>query len=199
MAHEWYAEYLAALGRHEEAIAEIRKAQQLDPLAVPVTRAVGWVLYFARRYDQAIDELRKALAMDPGFMGARMVLWWVYVAKGDAQAAIADLRTEIGKPGLKTIKKLMLAFACAAAGNREEASGLLWEIEPKLAEEDNRLAFLSALTFTALDDKDRAFAQLERAFAQREPGLLFLNVTPGLDPLRSDPRFGAMKERLGIG
>jgi serine/threonine protein kinase/tetratricopeptide (TPR) repeat protein len=199
MAHEWYAEYLAALGRHDEAIAEIRKAQQLDPLAVPVTRAVGWVLYFARRYDQAIDELKKALAMDPGFMGARMVLWWVYVAKGDPQAAIADLRNEIGKPGLKTIKKLMLAFACAAAGDREEASGLLWEIEPKLAEEDNRLAFLSALTFTALDDKDRAFAQLERAFAQREPALLFLNVTPGLDSLRSDPRFASMKERLGIG
>jgi len=190
---------LAALGRHDEAVVEIRRAQQLDPLAVPVTRAVGWVLYFARRYDQAIDELTKALAMDPGFMGARMVLWWVYVAKGDPQAAITDLRSEIEKPGLRSIKKLMLAFACAAAGNQEEASGLLWELEPKLAEEGNRLAFLSSLTFTAMGDKDRAFAQLERAFTQREPALLFLNVTPGLDPLRSDPRFGALKERLGIG
>jgi serine/threonine-protein kinase len=64
MAHEWYAEYLAALGRHDEAVAEIKKAQQLDPLAVPVTRAAGWVLYFARRFDEAINELQKALAMD---------------------------------------------------------------------------------------------------------------------------------------
>ena len=82
MAHEWYAEYLAALGRHDEAFVQIKRAQQLDPLAVPVNRAVGWVLYFARRYDQAIDELQKTLAMNPDFLGARMVLWWVWVAKG---------------------------------------------------------------------------------------------------------------------
>ena len=199
MAHEWYAEYLASLGRHDEAIAEIKRAQQLDPLAVPVTRAVGWIYYFARRYDLALEELQKALAMDAGFMGARMVLWWVYVAKGDPESAITDLRREVERPGLRTLKKLMLAYACAAAGRREEATGLLWEVEPKLAEEDNRLALLSALLFTALDDKDRAFEQLERGYRQREPGLMFLNVTPGFDPLHSDPRFGALKEKLGIG
>ena len=82
MAHEWYAEYLAALGRHDEAVVEIKRAQQLDPLAVPVNRAVGWVLYFGRRYDQAIEELQKTLAMDPDFLGARLVLWWACVAKG---------------------------------------------------------------------------------------------------------------------
>ena len=82
MAHEWYAEYLAALGRHDEALAEIKRAQQLDPLSVPVNRAVGWVLYFARRYDEAIEELQKTLAMDPEFLGARLVLWWAWVAKG---------------------------------------------------------------------------------------------------------------------
>ena len=61
MAHEWYAEYLAALGRHDDALAEIKRAQQLDPLSVPVNRAVGWVVYFSRQYDRAIDELRKTL------------------------------------------------------------------------------------------------------------------------------------------
>jgi tetratricopeptide (TPR) repeat protein len=69
MAREWYAEYLAALGRHEEALAEIQKAQQLDPLSVPVNRAAGWVLFFGRHYDEAIEELRKALVMDPDFLG----------------------------------------------------------------------------------------------------------------------------------
>ncbi len=82
MAHEWYAEYLAALGRHDEALAAIKRAQQLDPLSVPVNRAVGWVLYFSRRYDQAIEELRKTLAMDPEFLGARLVLWWALGRKG---------------------------------------------------------------------------------------------------------------------
>ncbi len=198
MAHEWYAEYLAALGRHDEAIAEIKQAQQLDPLAVPVNRAVGWVLYFARRYELAIDELRKALAMNPDFLGARLVLWWVYVAQGAYEQAISDIRREVERPGLRTVKRLTLAFACAAAGNNEEATGLLWELEPKLAE-DNRLALLSAMLFTALDKKDRAFEQLERSFQQREPGLLFLKVAPWADPLRSDPRYAALVEKVGLG
>jgi eukaryotic-like serine/threonine-protein kinase len=198
MAHEWYAEYLAALGRHDEALAEIRQAQQLDPLSVPVNRAVGWVLYFARRYDLAIEELRKALAMNPDFLGARLVLWWVYVAQGAYEQAIADIRKEVERPGLRTLKKLTLAYACAASGNKEEASGILWELEPKLAG-DNRMALLSAMLFTALDAKDRAFEQLQRSYELREPGLLFLKVAPWAEPLRSDPRYGAMVEKLGLG
>ncbi len=198
MAHEWYAEYLAALGRHDEAISEIKRAQQLDPLSVPVTRAVGWILYFGRRYDQAIEELRKALAMNPEFLGARLVLWWVYIAQGAFEQALADIRKEVERPGLRTIKKLTLAYACAASGNKEEASGILWELEPKLASE-SRLALLAALPFTALDAKDRAFEQLERAYQMREPGLLFLKFAPWADPLRSDPRYGPMVEKLGLG
>jgi len=198
MAHEWYAEYLAALGRHDEALAAIKRAQQLDPLSVPVNRAVGWVVYYSRGYDQAIEELRKALGMDPDFLGARLVLWWALVAQGAYEEAIADIRTQVERPGLRTMKKLMLAYACAAAGNREEAGGILWELEPKLATDD-RLALLSALVFTAMDTKDRAFEQLERAYQIREPGLLFLRVAPWADPLRSDRRYTTLLEKLGLG
>ena len=198
MAHEWYSEFLAAQGRHDEAVAEIKRAQQLDPLAVPVTRAVGWILYFARRYDESEEELKKALAMNAEFLGARLVLWWVYVARKEFDAAITDIRREAEKPGLRTVKKLLLAYACAAAGNREEATGILWEIEPKVAEE-NRLALLSAMLFTELGEKDRAFAQLQRAYEFREPGLLFLKVAPWAEPLRPDPRYGQLLERLGLG
>jgi serine/threonine protein kinase/tetratricopeptide (TPR) repeat protein len=197
-AREWYAEYLAALGRFDEAVLEIRRAQQLDPLSVPVNRAAGWVLYFARRYDAAIHELRKTLAMSPDFLGARLVLWWVLIAQGVFGEAIADIRRELEQPGLRTVKKLMLAYACAASGNREEANGILRELEPRLAGED-RLLLPSALLFTALGLKDRAFQQLHRAFELREPGLMFLKVAPWLDPLRSDPRYGALVEKLGLG
>ena len=197
-AYQWYAEFLAALGRFDEAVPMIRRAQQFDPLSVPVNRAVGWVLYFARRYDEAIEELRKTLAMNPDFLGARMVLWWVYVAKGAHEEAIADIRRESERPGSGTAKKLMLAYACAAAGKREEAGAILSQLEPKLAAEV-RLALLSALLFTALDMKDRAFQQLYRAYELREPALMFLKVAPWLDPLRSDPRYGALVEKLGLG
>ncbi len=198
MAHEWYAEYLAAIGRPEEALQSAKRAQQLDPLAVPVNRTVGWVLYFGRRYDEAIEELRKTLAMNADFLGARLVLWWAYIAKGAHDQALADIRREVERPGLRTIKKLTLAYACASAGDSEEANGIIWELEPKLATE-TRLALLSALVFIALGANDRAFEQLERAFEMREPGLLFLKVAPWADPLRSDPRYGAFVEKLGIG
>jgi len=198
MAHEWYAEYLVSLGRNDEAVTEIKKAQQLDTLAVPVTRAVGWVLYFARRYPEAEEELRKALAMNPDFLGARLVLWWVQVIQREYPEAIADIKREMEKPGLKTVKKLMLAYVNAAAGNREEASGLLWELEAKLVSE-NRLALMAAMVYAALGEKDRAFERLQLAFQIREPGLLFLKVSPWAEPLRSDPRYGSLLERLGLG
>jgi Tfp pilus assembly protein PilF len=198
MAHEWYAEYLVSLGRNEEAVAEIKKAQQLDPLAVPVTRAAGWVLYFARRYPEAEEELRKALAMNADFLGARLVLWWVQVVQQEFDEAIADIKREMDKPGLKTVKKLMLAYVNAAAGNRDEASGLLWELEAKLVSE-SRLALMAAMVYAALGEKDRAFERLQLAFQIREPGLLFLKVAPWAEPLRSDPRYGALLERLGLG
>jgi tetratricopeptide (TPR) repeat protein len=155
------------------------------------------VLYFARRHDEAIEELRKTLAMNAEFLGARLVLWWAYIAKGAYDQALADIRREVERPGLRTIKKVSLAYACAAAGNVEEANGLLWELEPKLASED-RLALLSALPLAALGERDRAFEQLERAYRMREPGLLFLKVAPWAEPLRSDARYGALVEKLGI-
>ena len=98
---------------------------------------------------------------------------------------------------LRAIKKLSLAYACAAAGDKEEAAGLLWELEPKLASE-SRLALLSALPFAALGERDRAFEQLERAFELREPGLLFLKVAPWAESLRDDPRYPTLVEKLGI-
>ena len=197
-AHQWYAEYLAALGRHEEAQSQIRKAQQLDPLAVPVNRAVGWVLYFARQYDAATAELEKALSMDAEFLGARLVLWWVQVAKGSADKAIADIRKELLRPGSHSVKQLMLAYACASAGSSEEAKGLLWELDEKLVQED-RLALLSTFPLVALGEKDRAFQQLSRAYEHREPGLMFLKVAPWLDQLRGDPRYRMLEEKLGLG
>ena len=91
----------------------------------------------------------------------------------------------------------MLGYAAALAGDREEASGILWELEPKLAA-DHRLALLSSLLFIALGDSDRAFQQLDRAFADRDPGLMFLGVAPWFEPLRGDPRYDQLRERLGI-
>jgi hypothetical protein len=136
--------------------------------------------------------------MNADFVGARLVLWWVQVVQREYDEAIADIKREMEKPGLKTVKKLMLAYVNAAADNRDEASGLLWELEAKLQSE-SRLALMAAMVYAALGEKDRAFERLQLAFQIREPGLLFLKVSPWAEPLRSDPRYGALLERLGLG
>ena len=197
MAHEWYAEYLAAQGRHDEALAEIKKAQQLDPLAVPVTRAVGWVLYFARRYDQAIEELRKALAMNADFLGARLVLWWVYVAKGRSTPRSRTSGARWRSPGSRTVKKLMLAYACAAAGNEEEANG-----DP-VGDGGRRWRRRTGWPCSrphAVHRTGQEGSSVRAAAAGlqiREPGLLFLKVAPWAEPLRSDPALHATGGEAG--
>jgi hypothetical protein len=135
--------------------------------------------------------------MGPSFLGARLVLWWALIASGSVPEALADIRVEVDRPGLRTVKKLTLAYATAIAGNAEEATGLLWELESKLA--DPRLSLLTALVYSAMDDKGKAFEQVDRAWRIREPGLLFLKVAPWADPLRSDPRYGEMLGKLGLG
>ena len=96
------------------------------------------------------------------------------------------------------MKKLMLGYAYASAGHKEEASGILWELESKLAGE-SRLALLSALLFTAMESNDRAFEQLERAYQIREPGLMFLRSPHGPTRCGRIARYDALVNRLGLG
>ena len=199
MAHEWYAEYLVSLGRSDEAVAEIKRAQQLDPLAVPVNRAVGWVLYFARRYEEAEEELRKALAMNADFLGARLVLWWVNVVRGEFEPAIADIKREMEKPGLKTVKKLMLAYA--ERRRREQGGGRRAPVGARGQAREREPAGADGGPWCAPRWARRTARSSgsSSAFQIREPGLLFLKVAPWAEPLRSDPRYGALLERLGLG
>ena len=136
--------------------------------------------------------------MSPDFLGARLVLWWVWVARARTRRRSPTSGGRSSVPGLRTVKKLMLAYACAAAGQREEANGLLWELEPKLASED-RLALLSAFCSRRWTSRTGRSSSCTGRIELREPGLLFLKVAPWLDPLRSDPRYGALVEKLGLG
>ena len=196
-AHQWYSELLSDMGRHEEAIAEVRKAQGLDPLSLIINSTAGEAFRFARRYDQALEHYRKALEIDPNFAGVHEYLGRAYVEMGEYEKAISELQKALslsgGSPGITA----ELAHAYAVAGKKREALKILDELD---ATSKRRYVspFLRAHIYTGLGDSDRAFYWLERAYEDRSNLMTRLKVDPRFDPLRSDPPFQNLLRRIGL-
>lgn len=197
-AHQWFGiHYLAPMGRMEEAVAEARRAQQLDPLSPVFNAFVGAALYFGRRYDEAIDECRKAIDLHPDFGVAHWYLGRAYLQKGRLHEALAELQTAVTLSGGSPLMKGTLGVAQAQAGDRAAAQRTLAELE-KLRAESYASALDLADIHVALGDRERAFRWLDQAAAERAFHLIHLKVWPELDPLRPDSRFKALILRLGL-
>ena len=195
-AHQWYAEYLAAMGRHEEAIAEIERAEELDPLSLIINAIAGYVCYFASEYDQAIDHCQKALELDPNFATAHYFIGWVYERKGMYGEAIAELqkaRTLSGNIDFLAV----LGHAYAVSGRTKQARKILDEVKA-FSERAYVSPYVLALIYMGLGEKDQAFAWLETAFTERAINLVVLKVDPRYDGLRDDPRFNDLLRRIGL-
>jgi DNA-binding winged helix-turn-helix (wHTH) protein/TolB-like protein/Tfp pilus assembly protein PilF len=197
LAHHWYAEYLAPMGRFDEALAEVDHAQMLDPLSITISTDRGKILYFARRYDESIEQLRKTLELDPTFLQARLWLAMAYAAKGLYVEAAAQLERATAESDDLLWGKPHLALTYGLAGRRGEALKILDELR-----QANRRKRLDPLTFTAvhigLGEKEAAFAWLEREYEVRSVGLTSLKVNPIYDGLRADPRFASLMRRVGL-
>lgn len=195
-AHQWYALHFAFLGRIEEAITEIRRAQELDPLSLITAANLGQLLYFARRYDEAIEQLRKVLDMDANFVQARYVLGAVYEQQGRYEEAIAERRRAAELSGGAAMRLASLGKAYAQAGKRAEALKILKQLK-----EQSKRDYISpssiAVIYLGLGDKDQAFAWWQRACAEQFLPF-FLKVDPNFDPLRSDPRFQELLRCMGL-
>ena len=194
-AHHWYADLLSAMGRHEEAIAESKRARDLDPLSPIINTWLGWRYQFARQYDQAIVEYRKALDLDPSFPPVHLVLGQTYEQKGMLKEATVELEQAVNLSGNGAIYLASLAHAYAVAGRRTDALQLIRRLE-RLAAAQQVSSYDMALAFVGMDDKDYAFSWLERAASDHAGRLMFLNVEPRFDSVRSDPRFGELVRRL---
>lgn len=197
-AHYFYAlTYLTPLGRHEEAIREMKRALELEPLSIIINTNLGWTFYFARQYDQAIEQCRKALEIDPNFPPAHRRLTEAYEQKGMFAEAIAETEklTEIaqGKP------EVLIALREAYAASRAKG---YWQKRLDWWKERSKQRYVAPSTiaenYAMLGDKDEAFAWLERAYEDRDEWLLFLKVYPYFDGLRSDPRYHDLLRRLGL-
>jgi serine/threonine-protein kinase len=196
-AHHWYAELLVMLGRAEEAISEISRAVELDPLSPAALKDFGLILYYTREYNGAIELARKALELNPDFASVHRLLSLAYQAQGKHAEAIAEhgLWTEKSDMGFEGTAALAQCYA--VAGRKEEALELLGRCPPRESARGN-LARSIALAHAGLGETDLAFTWLERAYETKAEAMGMLLVDPKMDPLRSDARFASLLARVGL-
>ncbi len=196
-AHQWYAFWLTARGRLDEALVEAHTALELDPASVSIRRSVGWIYYYARRYDQARYHMARAIAMNPTAAETYRVLGLLLAQQDQWDEAERVLREGMTLPAAATYTAAALGYVLARAGKRTEAQGLLAELEAQ-----RRRDYVSPVAFATLylglDDHERALDWTERALEERRGWLAYLRVNPLLDPLRGQPRFAALIEKLGL-
>jgi tetratricopeptide (TPR) repeat protein len=194
-AHHFFADYLKAMGRFDEALAEIEKARELDPLSLAINIGVGHVLYLSRQYDQAIEEYKRAVELDPSFMATHVWFGRPYLEKGLFTEAIAELETAVRLSGESTLALAMLGHGLASAGRTEEALQIL----EKLKERSNFQyvpSYWIAVIYNGYKDREQTVAWLWKAFEERSSWLVWSNVEPRFAWLRDDPEFAALMHAM---
>ena len=194
-AHHWYAWHLALLGRNNDALAEMRKAANLDPLSLNINSDLAELLLIARFLDESIQQSRKTIDMDPAFPAAHNQLAQGYLAKHMYTEAIEELQKSIQLSGDSPIFTANLARAYVATNRKAEAVELLNDLK-RSSVPGYPLAAEIAMVYAALGDKDQAMTWLEKGYEERfNPGVL---LRPCFDPLRSDSRFQDLVRHIGL-
>jgi eukaryotic-like serine/threonine-protein kinase len=198
-AHHWHAVALMMMGRSEEAIAENKRALELDPLSLIINRTLGGVFYIARQYDQAIEQLRKTLELDPNFVLAHDQLGLAYLQKSMYKEGIAECEKELVISPGNTLVLATLGYAYAVGGRRAEAQKVLDQLN-EMSKQKYVPAVFVAQIYAGLREKDNAFAWLKKAYEDRSIGgsVVATKVNPTFDPLRSDPRFADLLRRMNL-
>jgi len=190
-------DYLGPMGRTDEMITEIRRALELDPLSLATGAALSGAYVFARQYDRALEEAKKAYDLDPNFVGGRIWLGYIYANKGMYTEAI-----ELSEKSLQTSPTSqpflrVAGYAYAKSGRRREAEEVIRKFKD-IAKTQYVASYYVASIYTALSERDEAFAELEKAYAERDYLLPRLKIDPFMDPLRDDPRFKDLVRRMAL-
>ena len=195
-AHQWYgSSALTALGQFDKAIAEVKRGIELDPLSLVINTDLGSTLYRARRYDEAIVQMRKTLDMDPSFYYAHWNLGSALAAKGELGPAIEEYQKARSLNDDPSMLGL-LGRALAISGDRTDAMKVLEQLNT-ISKERYVSAYSFALVHLGLGDKQEALRYLEKGYQDRAGDVLrYINVDPLLDPLRGDPRFEALVQKI---
>jgi len=197
-AHVFYAHLLSNTGRHQEALAEAKRARECDPLNLHISAVEAQFLIHGGRTDEALARLRMTLEMDPDHFLARLYASSAYIEKGMYSEAISEARkAKEVSGGRASLSSAFLGYALSKAGREAEARSVLRGLLKSSAERYVS-AYHIALVYNGLGRRDEALAWLERAYAQRDAGMIFLKVEPKWENLRPEPSFQALLRRVGL-
>lgn len=198
-ARQWYASYLAAMRRFDEALEETRQTQALDKTSLSIKSHFGLMYFFNERYDDAIESCRNIVDLDPKFFVARRYLGLAYAQKGMYKEAVAEF--EAAMDGFKgsPLMKAEYASVLALKGDTDKAQAELNKLLEMIENKERYIsAYHIATIYVALKDRDKAFEWLEKAFNERADYMVFLNVDPRFKSLRSDEKFKDLLRRMKL-
>jgi serine/threonine protein kinase/lipoprotein NlpI len=198
-AHQWYAFMLASQGKFDEALLEAHTAQENDPASVSVRRSLGYCYLYARKYEQARYHLDRAIAMNPTAEESYRIQGLILTFEKHFPAAERVLREALAlAPECGTYTRVTLGYSLAAAGDPSYARQVAAELEEKI-KTDYVSPVELAIIYIALGEKEKALDWTDRAIDERRGWAAYLRVHPIVDPLRAEPRFAALVERMKFG
>lgn len=197
VAHQWYGSYFTMMGRWKEAIAELERAEALDPLSLTVYAISASTYYQAREYNLALKSGQKTLEMDPNFALGHVTLGQIYIRKEMHTEAVAEFQQAVTLTKGAPYMIALLAHAYALSGKKDEARRLLGELD-SLAKRRYVSSYHRALIYLTLGQKEQTFKWLNQAIDDRQNIMIFIEHDPRLDELRSDVRFQELLRRVGL-
>jgi tetratricopeptide (TPR) repeat protein len=198
VVHQQYSVVLRHSGRFDEAIAELRIAQEIDPVSLGITTCIGTTYHFARQYERAIDEFKKIIELDMDSPVINFVLGLSYEQQGQYQQAQAEYRKSnvyFNDDNPEVLASLGRVFALS--GEVGKARALLKKMTSR-SWERYIAPYHIALLYVSLGEKDRAFEWLEKSYQERDCDLGLIKVDPRIDTLRDDQRFPSLLQRVGL-
>jgi len=196
-AHRLYGDFLVAMGRFDEAIAEKRRSEQLDPLSVPTSWDVSRTLYYAGHDEEAIEQAKHTLDLDPNFPYVYDLEAQVDYRKNNLPEALSLMQKALQLGGHTQLLITNWGMINARAGHRDEALRAMDELRARAAGTYTLPLFLARI-YAALGNNDEAMKNLEQVYNDRSESAVWLNVDPSLDTLRKDPRFIALIRKVGL-
>jgi len=198
LARIWYAMYLYAMERFDEAVVQARRAQQLDPASALVNTWAGTAYSFTGREDEAVASWQRALELDPKYANATLAFARSYVTQQRHQEAIALLNSGLSYNPKHTFLLGALAHAYARNGRRAEAHKIVADLELRHASGEIFPPFGLIWAYAGLEEYDHAFAWLNVAYDDQRDRMVWIKVDPLLAPLRGDPRFDEIVRRMNM-
>jgi serine/threonine-protein kinase len=196
-ANHWYAEYLMTMGGLAEAIARMKKSQELDPLSLIISVAIGRAFYMARRYEEAVEQLRRTVELEPNYPVTYWILGLLLRKMGRYEQAIAEGEKGVKLSGGSSLMSAALAQTFATAGRKQQALQILDDLT-NLTKQRYVAPYFFAGIHIGLGENDRAMEYLEQSYEEHSHWLIYLHLDPDMDGLRSDQRFQDLVRRVGL-